>query len=545
MKKFYSLILTVCLLFIGHVMFSITHIVTQTNNSFNPQTLAVQVGDVVRWVWTSGSHTTTSASVPAGASPWNSPLTSGTSQFEYTVLVAGTYDYVCTPHAGMGMNGSFTAVPAVPACAVNPTVTQEENNVTVSINGSGAANPLYSIDWGDGSNSANLPTSSHLYTEPGTYEICVTYVDQNNPSGCMVHNCDLSVVIEDTGTPECSVELTVVVNGNSVVATAVGTGLPVAPYTLHWGDGATSEGSIGTHIYSEPGDYTVCVGYGSILPGSCFAEDCEEITIEDTGSNDCNLTMSVSNVDGLVITIVFEGTGAELPQYEVDWGDGTVGSGEATATHSYESEGVYDICVTYSDANSESCTVEECTTVTVSEQGAECTVTLTVTNVGNTYTASAVGTGAAQPQFAIDWGDESIPVLSNSGVQTYTTEGEFEICAVYMDLVNSENCLVADCETVNVIILSVEEQSDWMYGISIFPNPVSESTMLEFTLALPSLVNIEIIDVLGKSVQSVYSGTLPQGPQRISYDTRSLSNGVYFVRMQSGSEQTHVRMLKR
>jgi plastocyanin len=229
----------------------------------------------------------------------------------------------------------------------------------------------------------------------------------------------------------------------------------------------------------------------------------------------------------------------------VDWGDGDVEGGENTATHSYEAEGAYDICVIYSDAmNSESCTVEECTTVTVSEETIECMITLTVTNVGTTYTASAVGTGATEPQYAIDWGDGSFPVLSNSGVHTYTTGGEYEICAAYLDLVNSENCLATDCETVNVIIASVEEQSDFISGVSLYPNPACEPTMLEFTLGVPSLVNIEIVDVLGRSVQYVYSGTLPQGPQRITCDTRMLSNGVYLVRVQNGSEQTHVRMVK-
>ncbi|MGE5316681.1 MAG: T9SS type A sorting domain-containing protein [Chloroflexota bacterium] len=84
-------------------------VITQEDLTFSPSSTTVQVGDTVRWVWTSGSHTTTSTSVPAGAATWNSPLTSAVTQFEYIVTVEGTYNYVCTPHASLGMTGSFTA----------------------------------------------------------------------------------------------------------------------------------------------------------------------------------------------------------------------------------------------------------------------------------------------------------------------------------------------------------------------------------------------------------------------------------------------------
>jgi len=67
------------------------------------------VGDTVKWVWISGSHTTTSTSVPTDAASWDSPINSSNTSFSYKVTVAGAYDYKCTPHAAMGMVGSFTA----------------------------------------------------------------------------------------------------------------------------------------------------------------------------------------------------------------------------------------------------------------------------------------------------------------------------------------------------------------------------------------------------------------------------------------------------
>jgi plastocyanin len=84
------------------------HTVQVEDFKFSPATLNVNVGDTIRWVWVEGFHTTTSTMIPVGAPTWNSPITSANPTFSYRVMMAGTYNYVCTPHAP-NMAGSFTA----------------------------------------------------------------------------------------------------------------------------------------------------------------------------------------------------------------------------------------------------------------------------------------------------------------------------------------------------------------------------------------------------------------------------------------------------
>jgi plastocyanin len=85
-----------------------THTVTVSNFAFSPSSLpSVFVGDTIKWVWVSGSHTTTSVSVPAGAATWDNPMNSASTSFSYLIKVAGTYNYVCSMHSSM--TGSFTA----------------------------------------------------------------------------------------------------------------------------------------------------------------------------------------------------------------------------------------------------------------------------------------------------------------------------------------------------------------------------------------------------------------------------------------------------
>lgn len=113
MKKMYFSLLLPVLLFCSLDAHAVVRDVTVASNTFTPATMTVNVGDVVKWTWVSGFHTTTSLSIPAGAAAWNSPITSNATTFSYTVTVVGNYNYECSPHSP-SMAGSFTAVAAMP-----------------------------------------------------------------------------------------------------------------------------------------------------------------------------------------------------------------------------------------------------------------------------------------------------------------------------------------------------------------------------------------------------------------------------------------------
>jgi plastocyanin len=77
------------------------------NFSFTPNTLNIHSGDTVKWIWVSGTHTTTSTSVPAGAASWDSPITTMNTEFQIQLTVAGNYSYDCSIHPTM-MTGTIT-----------------------------------------------------------------------------------------------------------------------------------------------------------------------------------------------------------------------------------------------------------------------------------------------------------------------------------------------------------------------------------------------------------------------------------------------------
>lgn len=103
------------IILVSHSVFAKMHIVKVGDGGakFNPSSITtVVVGDIVRFEYVSGFHTTTSTTIPAGALSWDANMAANGDAFDYEVKVAGKYNYVCSPHAP-GMAGSFTATNAV------------------------------------------------------------------------------------------------------------------------------------------------------------------------------------------------------------------------------------------------------------------------------------------------------------------------------------------------------------------------------------------------------------------------------------------------
>ena len=103
--------------FIAVNVYATKHTVTVTNNLFSPNAINVLVGDTIHWVWSAGTHNTTSnptpGAIPAGAAAWVHDITTSSTFFDYKVTVAGPYAYYCSIHASptstSGMIGGFQA----------------------------------------------------------------------------------------------------------------------------------------------------------------------------------------------------------------------------------------------------------------------------------------------------------------------------------------------------------------------------------------------------------------------------------------------------
>lgn len=93
-----------------------THHVAVTNNVFTPANLTIEVGDIVEWTCTQGSHNVngTTATFPSNPESFGNSVAPATWTYPYTFNTVGTYDYQCDPHQALGMIGTITVNPASP-----------------------------------------------------------------------------------------------------------------------------------------------------------------------------------------------------------------------------------------------------------------------------------------------------------------------------------------------------------------------------------------------------------------------------------------------
>ena len=100
MKKLYTLFFS-AVFFAATSSRAVVHVITVANFAFSPTATTAVCGDTVRWQWVSGTHTTTSSTIPICATSWNSAMNSTTTIFNYVVPCAGTYNFGCSIHPNM------------------------------------------------------------------------------------------------------------------------------------------------------------------------------------------------------------------------------------------------------------------------------------------------------------------------------------------------------------------------------------------------------------------------------------------------------------
>jgi hypothetical protein len=80
---------------------------------------------------------------------------------------------------------------------------------------------------------------------------------------------------------------------------------------------------------------------------------------------------------------------------------------------------------------------------------------------------------------------------------------------------------------------------------SISPNPVTDEADFVFTLPTQADVTIDVLDITGNKVQTVFDGMLDEGQHRVKYRSRQqhVAKGMYIVQLKAGSKVLLKRMI--
>ena len=150
----------------------------------------------------------------------------------------------------------------------------------------------------------------------------------------------------------------------------------------------------------------------------------------------------------------------------------------------------------------------------------------------------------------------SIPttVASGSGYSktfTYTLPAEFDENKILLiglvqrfgsDVIADREIVNANSQHLDLEGASVNEQVESFIDISIFPNPLTENSTIEFYVKNSSTITCELISSTGEIVNLVFNKHFTQGEYRVDFKNLDLSNGIYFLKF-NNSEKTTIKKL--
>jgi photosystem II stability/assembly factor-like uncharacterized protein/PKD repeat protein len=356
-------------------------------------------------------------------------------------------------------------------CAEVPTdFTYTVTEKTVTFKGITKADNTIRWDFGDGTSATELNTQ-HTYSSFGDKYVCLrSSTACNSGIACKTVklSCSQGALAFSYSTVEKNVQFK---NSSAAEYTA---------FIWSFGDGTTSTETSPSHLYTQPGNYTVTVK----STGVCG----EQRTLSQTISITCvaptpGFSATVSNLD-----VVFTNSSLDARQTLWNFGDGATSSAVAPQ-HRYSSAGSYWVCMTVSN---------NCTQKSICKQ---VTVNYTAPDAPLTFTASTLSTTSV----ALRWSDNA------TTEQSYSLEYKVASTSQYQSLATlaanttqyiAGNLLCGTLYTfrIRAVGTGINNVSAWKEvtgGTSALPVPVIET------------VNSEIKSVTAGDTYQWYLNGLP------------------------------------
>ena len=443
----------------------------------------------------------------------------------------------------------------------------------------------WSWDFGDG-NTSNLQYPTHIYTNSGTYIVCLTTVDNNNCTSVFCDSVQVSI-----GPATCTATFsaypdTTVVPYNGAYYFA-GWATPAQNnFSYYWdfGDGGIDSVQYPNHVYPMNGTYVACLTVTD-LSTNCTATYCDSVVVSGIGSiqryaMSGNVTMSgAAATQGMVWLVQLNTSNNTLTAIDstalntlgaYSFNNLLPGTYMVKAALSSASPSFTSYMPTYLGNNLYWSTAS---TINLTQNSISQNVSLVAgTNPGGPgFISGSVLQGANKR----DPGDpiEGVTILlldNNDNPVTYVytdATGAFEFnnlaygtYKIYAEVLNkSTDPAIVDISAASptssntVVEINSTDITHMSTGITydyfgennrVYPNPVTQAARLELSLKQSAQIDLNLRNALGQAVWSK-SELLGSGTHQIELDMNDLPAGVYFIQMKADkSEQSTLKVIK-
>ncbi len=433
------------------------------------------------------------------SSATNNVWSNGATTSSINVTTSGNYSVTVTNAAGcvattIPIAVTVNALPATPTISAGGSLTFCQGGSVVLTSSATTGNT-----WGGGET-----TQAITVTNSGNYSVTV-----QDGNGCTASSTATAVTMNplpSTPTISANGPTSFCTGGNVVLTSSSANGNT-------WSTGATTD----TIHVTSTGNYTVTVQDGN----GCSA------TSAATSVNVSNAPLPTVSVTGN--TTLCQGESVVLTSSAADsysWSNGAT-----TQSITVTTAGTYNVTTTNSNA---------CNGVGLSANTAV-VVNPTPTAAGaivstNGFTVVFSNTSSGATSYTWNFGDLSSS-SATAPTHVYTANGNYTVTLI------ASNGTCSDTTTILVSIAVGIDEIQNVAEVKMYPNPVNEIATVAITLAENAQVTLDIFDITGKLVNTVYNEEMNAGQNNVSINVTELPAGLYFTTIRSGKYNKTMKMV--
>ncbi len=464
---------------------------------------------------------TATATANGGSGNYSYLWNNGATTAIITGLSAGTYSVTVTDLNGNCTKTASTIVIGGSSLTISKTILSPKcyngNDGSMCVTVSGGTGALtYSWNVAGNSNCINNKAA-------GTYTVTVT-----DAAGCSVTTSGTLVNPAQLVATTSSVNISCN-NANNGSANVVASG-GTSPYTYTWSNGVKAASISGLCA----GTYTVTVrdAKGCTATGSVTITNPSSISVIKTMAN----PKCKNGTDGWICAAATGGTGT----LTYTWNTG------ATTSCIYGlAAGYYTVVI----KDSKGCSVSQ--TICLSNPNPivitknVCNVTYCNGSNGSICVNASGGTGALTYSWSTGATTNCISCLRAGTYKVFVKDSKG--CTSTMTITVNQPSWCGGCREAVFGETSEEEAitiSANALKFDAYPNPFVVSSRIEFTAAEDALVNVELFNVKGEFVKSIFSGNV-RGHEKnqIQLDGSELAQGVYLCKLSTETETKFIKLI--
>lgn len=343
--------------------------------------------------------------------------------------------------------------------------------------------------------STGATTQTIAVNVAGTYTVTVT----------TAAGCDQTDAIVITTNPKPVLNLGA--NINSCVGNTITLDAGNAGATYLWSNGSVSQ----TIQVTQTGNYSVAVTNAL----GCISRDTISVNFNATPLVNLGADKSICSNEPITLD-------AGNPGSTYLWN-----TGATTQTIVAANVGTYSVTVT----NANGCTTTDEIIITY-KTTPSASITTSAINLLNVQFNAVVAPGQT---YNWNFGDpnsvSNISSLANP-VHTFSAAGQYFVTLTVTNVATS--CTATNTDTITVQAVGINNINAKHYQLQAAPNPFSGSTKLAFNLPIAAQVSMEVFDLLGRNIATIIANeSLVAGAHTVSYVNEDQSNaaGIYLVKL--------------